>query len=94
MDGSEVLAPARSEDFDKCDLPPPAAFLDIAATKGAPRMTRLFLRDRFRRRVCAAGKTDSIGTIGKIGGVGAESVASNVQPAMVVPYRLPQLRSL
>jgi hypothetical protein len=33
MDGFEVLDPVRSEDFGKCDLPPPTAFLDIAAAK-------------------------------------------------------------
>jgi hypothetical protein len=96
MDGFEVLDPVRSEDFGKCDLPPPTAFLDFTTAKVARREgPRASSEDRLRRRLCAAGKTDSFGTIGKIVSAGAQMLASIVRPVLSLPCllrHLPKLR--
>ena len=51
--------------------------------------------DRLRRRLRAAGKTDSFGTIGKIVSAGAQMLASIVRPVLSLPCllrHLPKLR--
>jgi len=96
MDGFEVLDLVRSEDFGKCDLPPPTAFLDFTTAKTARREgPRASSGDRSRRRLRAAGRTASFGTIGKIESPRAQMVAANVGPALFVRCllrHLPKLR--
>jgi hypothetical protein len=101
MDGFEVLDPVRSEDFGKCDLPPPTAFLDFTTAKTARREgLRASSGDRSRRRLRAAGRTASFGTIGKIESPRAQMVAAKVGPALFVrcllrhlpKFHLPKLR--
>jgi hypothetical protein len=100
MDGFEVLDPVRSEDFGKCDLPPPTAFLDFTTAELHAAKACGHRPDRSRRRLRAAGRTASFGTIGKIESPRAQMVAANVWPALFVrsllrhlpKFHLPKLR--